>query len=66
VPEWNSGHRLVAQMHREWVLVRITSSLWLVSAYTCSPPSQLTSIRLYPARLLSFLGKPGLDIVTDT
>ena len=41
--EWNSSHRLVAQMHRQRVPVGITTLLWLVSAYACLPPSQLTS-----------------------
>jgi len=30
-------------MHRQRVLVGITTLLWLVSAYTCLPPSQFTS-----------------------
>ena len=41
--EWNSGHRLVAQMQWQRVPVGISTLLWLVSPYTCLAPSQLTS-----------------------
>jgi len=60
VQEWDGGHRLVVQMRRV-VCVKSTMLPGLVSVYYILT---FSTYILYPARLLSFFGKPGLKVVT--
>jgi hypothetical protein len=55
VQQWDNDHRLVAQLRR---VVKSTIRLGLVSAYLILI---LSTYITYPARLLSFFGKPGLE-----
>ena len=60
VQEWDSGHQFVAQMRRI-VCIKSTMLPGLVSVHDILTFSTYV---LYPARLLSFFGKPGLEVIT--